>query len=268
MNYDRPKNLGKTIEVKAVNRPIKIAYLVPHEETESNHWIINAVFYESYTRWGGAFTLLIPTNSSNFISDDYEKWLELYDPDFIYTYVDLEKEFIEKLDHLCCPIAFLSYKNNNRNPDVTRWQDYLPEWGLYFKPISSLATIHSPYADYHRMIGAEKIVITQYGIDSEDRFLTDNFGTAFDLLNVTNPRKGLFETCCLVPNGLSETMNVGTTRITSFAEVVSKIASRKAISISKLAMIHSNSIPRVKPNIWSHNFNIFVGNNCLDRIHF
>ncbi len=268
MNYNRSKNLGKTIEVKAVSRPIKIAYLVPHEESESNHWIIDAVFHESYTRWAGALTLLIPTNSNNFLYKEYEGWLELYDPDFVYTYVDLDKEFIEKIDHLCCPIAFLCYKNNSRNSDVSHWQGYLPEWGHYFKPVSSLSTIHSPYADYPRKIGADKIVLTQFERNFESRFLTDNFGIAFDLLNITNPRKGLYETCCLAPDNLAKIYDVGTTRITSFAEVISQIANNKAISISRLAIIHSKSVPRVRPRSWGHNFDLFVGESCLDRIHF
>ena len=37
MNIYPPKNLGKTIEVKASNRPIKIAYIVPYEESSANH---------------------------------------------------------------------------------------------------------------------------------------------------------------------------------------------------------------------------------------
>lgn len=268
MNLNRPKNLGKTIQVKAANRPIKIAYLIPHEESKINHWIIDAVFNESYTRWAGALTLLIPTNNDSFSINEYERWLKLYDPDFVYTYVDLEKEFIEKLDHLCCPIAFLCYKDNLQISDKTRWQDYLPKWELYFRPISSLTTIHSPYADYQRNLGSDKIVLTQYGINREERFLTDNYGTNFNLLNCTNPRKGLFETCCLAPKDLPENMSVGTTRITSFAEVISHIANNKVISISRLAMIHSKSVPRVKPRSWGNNFDLFVGDSCLDRIHF
>ena len=41
MNLDQPKSLGNSIEVKASNRPIKVAYLVPHEETDINHMIID-----------------------------------------------------------------------------------------------------------------------------------------------------------------------------------------------------------------------------------
>ncbi len=85
MNFERPQPLHKNIEVKATNRPIKIAYLVPYEENATTHCILDAVFHESYTRWGGVHTLIIPTNSNSFLLEEYDKWLQFYDPDFIYT---------------------------------------------------------------------------------------------------------------------------------------------------------------------------------------
>jgi ribosomal protein S27E len=270
----RPKSLDKNITVKANNRPIKIVYLVPYEESPSNHEILDAVFHESYTRWGGALTLIIPTNNNSFLHEEYSKWLEFYDPDFIYTYVDLEQELIKKLDHGCCPIALISYKNSKQNSDINRWQDYLPNWGSYFQSISSLTTIHSPHVEYHRMPSIEletrRTVITQYERDSEERFLTDNFGTAFGLGTYPNPIPGLFDTCCLVKKGLPEHMYAGTTRIYSFTDVLSQITSKKSVTISKLAIAHSESIPRVKSYTcpWAQNFNLFIGDSYLDRIHF
>lgn len=268
MDFERPQSLHKNIEIKAINRPIKIAYLVPYEETENNHWVINAVFYESYTCWGGARTLIIPTNSSSFLYKEYDKWLEFYDPDFIYTYVDLEQPLIEKIDYACCPIVFLSHKKS----EITRWQDYIPDWSLYFKPVSSLTTIHSPYTSYRSMQWAEKepklTIITQFREVPEERFVADNFGTAFDLHTFPNPIQGLFETLCLVPTDLDECIIAGTRRATTITEIVAQIANKKATPIAKLAMAHSQSIPRVQPYIWANNFNLFVGNTCLDHIHF
>lgn len=55
MQWERPNALGRSVEVDATNRPVKIAYLVPHENLEQAHQILDAVFYESYTRWGGRF---------------------------------------------------------------------------------------------------------------------------------------------------------------------------------------------------------------------
>ncbi|MDP3049690.1 MAG: hypothetical protein Q8N12_09745 [Thermodesulfovibrionales bacterium] len=268
MNFERSQPLHKNIEVKATNRPVKIAYLVPYDESPTTHWILDAVFHESYTRWGGARTLIIPTNNSSFLSEEYDKWLQFYDPDFIYTYVDLEQSLIEKIAHSCCPIAFMS----NKESDITRWQDYLPDWGVYFKPISALSTIHSPHVGYHSMPWAERepkiTIVTQYSEVSEERFIADNFGTAFNLHMNPNPIQGLFETLCLVPNDLDERTIAGTRRSTSITDIVAQIANRKAVPIANLAMAHGHAIPRVQPYSWSNNFNLFMGDTCLDRIHF
>src|SRR3989338_2859638 len=268
MNFERPQPLHKNIEVKATNRPIKIAYLIPYEETTTTHCILDAVFHESYTRWGGVHTLIIPTNSNSFLLEEYDKWLQFYDPDFIYTYVDLEQSLIKKIETSCCPIAFISYKESN----ITRWQDYLPKWGIYFMPVSSLTTIHSPYAGYRSLLSwtekEQKItLITQYKEISEERFIADNFGTAFNLHMYPNPIHGLFDTLCLVPNDLNEHMNVGTTKTTSITDILSQISDKKAIMIAKLSMAHSKSICCVQSYRWD-SFNLFVGDTCLDRIHF
>ena len=112
---DRPSSLGKTVEAKATNRPVKIAYLVPFDDAPPTHMNLDAVFFESYTRWAGAYTLIIPTKAQEFLDDRYGEWLKHYDPDFIYSYVDIEAAFIDYIDHLCCPIAFLKHEKSNRN---------------------------------------------------------------------------------------------------------------------------------------------------------
>ena len=89
MNSVNPKNIGNTVEIKTSNRPIKIAYIVPYEESSINHMLIDAAFYESYTRWAGTYTLIVPSNAKRFLHTAYEAWLAFFDPDFICTYVEL-----------------------------------------------------------------------------------------------------------------------------------------------------------------------------------
>jgi hypothetical protein len=40
VNFDRPKSLGKSIEVRASNRPVKVAYLV--DRSQNNIAIIRS----------------------------------------------------------------------------------------------------------------------------------------------------------------------------------------------------------------------------------
>jgi hypothetical protein len=44
--------LKKSIGVDVYNRPIKVAYIIPSTEDTNTQLILDAIFYESYTRWG------------------------------------------------------------------------------------------------------------------------------------------------------------------------------------------------------------------------
>lgn len=72
--------------VEATARPLRVAYLVNFDTC--THELLDAVFAECYSRWGGRRTLVIPATEDAGISEDYKKWLSLYDPDIIYSYVN------------------------------------------------------------------------------------------------------------------------------------------------------------------------------------
>ena len=100
MMPDRPAALPRPVEGSASNRPVKIVYLVNYEESPEGHMVLDGVFFEAYTRWGGAYTLVVPVSGQDFLDNGYESWLQNYDPDFIYTYVDIDPAFIQRLDRL------------------------------------------------------------------------------------------------------------------------------------------------------------------------
>lgn len=271
MYLTRPQSLGKTVAVTATNRPIKIAYLVPYNESALTHLILDAIFYESYTRWGGVYTLIIPVNSGNYSEPNYEPWLEFFDPDFIYTYVTLEDDFVKRIDRLCAPMAFLTHTLHG-GADQNYWRTFLPAWDNYFSAVSSMTTVSSPHTQHsffaHHAPENELSVITQYDARPDDRFVRDNFGAAFHINIATNPIPGLFKTLCVVQPGLSPQMVVGTERCTSIAELFSAINTRRSIPIAKLAMTHSEEVPKTPSWEWSNNFNLFIGGSVLNRINF
>src|SRR5579862_6301630 len=84
-------------------RPIRVAFLVD----EHDHWkpMLDAVFAESYSRWGGRLSLIVPCDNGT-IRAAYIPWLQTYDPDVIYSYVDLTEATIERYQEQFCP-AFL-----------------------------------------------------------------------------------------------------------------------------------------------------------------
>jgi hypothetical protein len=271
MDQSHPENIGKTVEVKASNRPIKVAYVVPHDEKSVNHMIVDAVFHESYARWAGAYTLVIPASSKEFLHSEYGAWLEFFDPDFVYTYLELDPSLVETIDRSCSPIAFLRHKEAC-NPADRGWRAFIPDWGLYFQAVSSLTTIPSPYTQpthfMARELEAEVTVATQYPEGINGRLFSDNFGTAFHSHAVTYAVPGLYRTLCLVPPDLPQNHVAGTERCTSMADMLSAISTRKVRPIARFAMAHSEAISRAEPYPWADCFNLFVGNTLVDRIHF
>ena len=261
MNLSQSQNLGKSVEVTARNRPIKIAYLVPFEETSVDHMIVDAVFHESYTRWAGAYTLIIPTNSNDFLHPEYADWMEFFDPDFIYTFVDLEPKIVKTIDKLCPSIAFLKHETRFSDETNPRWRDFVPDWRSYFDGVSSITTI--PFGSIQN-----PQIATQQFPGIETRFITDNFGISFNTSGVTHEIPGFYKTLCLVPQDLPENHIVGTERCTSIANMFSEITKQKVHTIAKFSMSHADSIPRVVMGIWAQSFNLIIGNTVLDRIHF
>jgi len=270
MNWERPASLGKTVEAQAANRALKIAYLVPHDETARTHAILDAVFFESYTRWCGVYTLIVPISAQAFWNDGYAGWLKKYDPDFVYSYVDLDQSFIDKIDRLGCPIAILKHDPARQEGTQQDFRWFLPRWEHYFHPVSSISLVQTP-ASYPRHPHEERLreptVFTQYR-SPFNRFLADNFGSGFSLQNSASPISGFFKTLCLVPVGLPDTIVAGTERCSSTLEALQAIADRRVIPIVRLAMAYSSGMPRPSAVGWTSAFRIFVGSTALDRIHF
>jgi len=272
MNQSHSRNIGKSVEIKASNRPIKVAYVVPHEETPVNHMILDAVFHESYTRWAGAYTLVIPANSTTFLHPECKSWLEFFDPDFVYTFLELDSSLVEQIDMSCSPIAFLRHKMRGGNPDDRGWRAFTPEWEHYFQAVSSSTTIPSPYTQpvsiVTRALESEVTVATEYPEGFMGRLFGDNFGNAFHPTAVTHAVPGLYRTLCLVPSDLPTNVVAGTERCVSMAEMLSAISTRRTLPIARLAMAHSEAIPKAEPYPWADSFSLFVGSTLLDRLHF
>lgn len=265
--------LQKSVGVHAYNRPIKVVYLVPAVEDTRSHWILDAIFYESYTRWGGANTLVIPTNPSQFDGEGYEQWLRSFDPDFVYSYVQLDQEFIKKINSICLPISLLCRPVRRVDSPETRWRDLSPDWGHYFKSVKSLSTILSPYANPLRFNRppptAVKTLLTQSIEPSEDRFLPDNFGVSHDMSMVTHAVSGLYETLCYIrPKEPGSRTVHGTREVSSIPEILGEIASGCVYTFATLARVHTDGLNRVEPHSWGRGFFLFIGETCKDRINF
>jgi hypothetical protein len=91
-------------------RPIRVAFLIEEHE----HWqpMLDAIFADCFDRWGGRFNLLVPRENGS-IRGSYVRWLELYDPDIIYSYVDLSESEVALIHERFYP-SFLVHHGPNR----------------------------------------------------------------------------------------------------------------------------------------------------------
>jgi len=148
---------------------MRVAYLVE----ENEHWrtMLDAIFAESFGRWGGRFTLIVPCECGA-IRPAHIPWLRAYDADILYSYVDFSEATVERLHEQFGP-AFLVRHDFHASEKRDR-HAFLPK--LPVAPLTALSVTAlmtrgnmlsppSPVALVDTHIGAEP-----------PRFLQENFG--------------------------------------------------------------------------------------------
>jgi hypothetical protein len=257
----------KSINVRYSNRPVKVAFIVPLVDDNTTQWILDGIFYEAYSRWGGTKSLIIPFSNHDFISDKYVDWLEQYDADFVYSYVDLTLEQINIINKKSLPIEMIKHEVHG---EVERWKQFIPSWPHGFTPIRAMSAINSPYAKYQDWSNTDQpnLYITQYYENDEYRFLPDNFGISQGENGPNLGRQNIFGTVCYCAQDLATYNNVGDERCHSLAVLLDKLAQKQVKTFSKLSSIHASTINHPNDYEWANSFNLFVGDTAADRLHF
>ena len=151
-------------------RPIRVAYLV--DEDGYSDRILDAVFAECFSRWGGRYSLVVPCGGGK-PRPAYMPWLEVYDPDIVYVYGAIDEAMIADLHERLGP-AFLS-KHEPYGDETQDARDFRPRLPLHC--LTSLSAVPQ-YARAHPPSAPQPKFIVDYGPGySGDRFVDDNFGT-------------------------------------------------------------------------------------------
>lgn len=151
-------------------RPIRVAFLV--EDGEHAGVTLDAVFANCHTRWGGRYSLVMPCENGA-PRPAWLPWLDVYDPDIIYAYTDLDEATVTKLHERFGP-AFLTkhepYDDGDRNQ-----RHFRPE--LPLECLTSLS-VAPQYARAHPPSAPQPMLIVDYlPGQPHDRFIDDNLGT-------------------------------------------------------------------------------------------
>ncbi len=258
--------------VEATARPLRVAYLVNFETC--THELLDAVFAECYSRWGGRRTLIIPATEEAGISEDYKTWLSLYDPDIIYSYVNFSDDLIEKIHEDYCPLYLKGHHHYGREAERETARDYYPD--LPLAPLSSISVF--PFLLDRR--GLEdfsgcKILDCDFSLEPP-RFLADNFGTltkSYRNSFTAEKYPEFYKALTLISEdnltNLRRANPDSREYETNFHELIKKMATRgqRILSLSMLSDYLSWYLDFYSPR-QSDKFNLVIGNDPQDRILF
>src|SRR5688572_20699230 len=88
-------------------RPIRVAFLI--DRGKQADLGLDGIFADCYARWGGRFSLVVPCLDGD-VDSDYWPWLEAFDPDLVYAYVDLQSKAILEVHERLAPADFIRHE--------------------------------------------------------------------------------------------------------------------------------------------------------------
>ncbi len=249
-------------------RPMRVAYLVE----ESEHWqaLLGAVFAESFARWGGRFTLIVPCESGA-IHPAYAPWLDAYDADIIYSYVDLSDAAVEQIHERFGP-AFLVKHQFHRGEERDR-HAYRPN--LPIAPLSALSvTAIMTRGDLISAPRPVALVDTHLGTQPSP-FLQQNFGCYSQSLSpwpIARDMGDYLKPTIFVPPDVQANTRIMPRAegdiVSSENELIDRIAAER--NLIGLAQLSASFAPRLELGemAWSRTVNLIVGESFDDTLIF
>ena len=246
-------------------RPIRVAYLV--DENEYSQQILDAVFAECFSRWGGRYSLVVPSEGGK-PEPAYMPWLEAYDPDVVYVYGDIEEPAVADLHERLGP-AYVS-KHDAYDGEPRNAPDFRPR--LPLDCLTSLSLIPQ-YTRAHPPSAPRPRFIVDYGPGyGGDRFVDDNFGTAWGSF-LSSPLPGDLadglQAITLVPGEPDPRVGIrlkGET-VHDVASLLRAMAeNRRSLGVAQLA---ADLTPRIEVGDGRvESLSLVVGDHFADRILF
>lgn len=187
------------LTISASARPIRVAYLVDLADCPDP--LLDAIFAEAYSRWGGRRTLIVPATIDG-IDERYGEWLFYFDADVIYSFVPLSDACVEALHERYAPAHLVRHRDCDADsPAGRRFRIDLP-----LACLSSLSVIP---AFMSRSWGFQKAprdlkILTKLWDRSASPLLQENFGflsSSFISGDIGSAHPDLYSSCSLItPN--------------------------------------------------------------------
>lgn len=246
-----------------------MAFLV--QTGEHQDIILDAIFADCYSRWGGRFSLIIPCEN-NKILPEYWTWLEAYDPDFVYSYAPLSREDILEIHERLAPSLYFFHKK--QTGEQIRVFDYKPDYKI--QPLSSLSNIFrlARYSSSPTGEGAPVKIIDSWYTEKPTRLITDNLGTYhFSTGTGMYPpdAKQAAELLTIVAAERQANRQMGIPK--DILKTETELAALKEFSTKRatsLSLLSAQFAPKldISSNDWSTSFTLVLGHTFEDRILF
>lgn len=251
----------------AKTRSVRVAFLV--EPGEHADLVFDGIFADCYARWGGRFSLIVPCAEGQVVAD-YWPWLETFDPDIIYSYVELPEAAVLQIHERLVPADYILHRlDDDPRLDLSGFR---PKY--HFSPLSSLSTIfrlgrHSPSAN-----GPKIKIIDSWHTQRPTRFLTDNLGTYHTSASTgmyPNDARSTAGLLTVVPDAHFEDRKYGVPRdldrVGTEQLALAEFAAKRATAVSLLSCLYAPRL-EVHDRRWSGAFNLVIGESFEDRLMF
>jgi hypothetical protein len=248
-------------------RAVRVAFLVEPGEYSSS--MLDGIFADCYSRWGGRFSLVVPCLRGE-IAKEYWAWLELFDPDIVYSYVELTDTSVLEIHERIGPADYIFHQLGN--PPRLDLFGFKPRYP--FTILSSLSTLfrfarHSPAT-----IGPKIKIVDCWHTEKASRFLSDNLGT-YHASAATgifpNDARSVAGLLTIVSDEHFQDRRYGVPpdldRVATERIALEEFAGKRATSLSLLSSFYSPRL-EVRDHRWGGAFNLVIGETFEDRLMF
>jgi hypothetical protein len=261
----KPTQLATT----GIARPLRVAYLIDVDECTDQ--LLDCIFSESYGRWGGRRTLIVPAKPDG-IDTRYADWLSYYDADVIYSFVQLSEPTVARIHEKYGPAHLTCHAPIGRQPGDDRYfRIELPLPAL--RSLSVVPALLSRTWGFSGPVSSLRI-IDKYFDKSESRFISENFGFLGDSYQPMTGRNfpQLFTTLTLISQESMDSAYMGKDPTAQYVIGEGKILEElgRPSQILTLATACDLFAPHLSTehSDWSTGFTIVVGDSPNDRILF
>lgn len=264
--WDKPEHCKAT----GISRPVRVAYLV--DLADCSHLLLDAIFAEAYSRWGGRRTAIVPATAEG-LDERYAQWLFYLDPDIIYSFVDLSSAAVESIHERFAPAALIKHHVFGAEPGSSAaYRIALP-----IEALSSLTVVRTyltrpgPFAP-----SADRLqVLDSHFKHSEHSFVEENFGifSASFASNLTNRHADVFAPLTLIsPEALADrhmAKNPSAIYVHAEHEVLAALAEhrRPLVMLANLSDMYAPYLSGHSHHV-SEGLTVVVGDTPQDRLAF